>query len=192
MESTLVALPNEATLLARTIENPAAFATIYDHYFPRVYNYIRYRVADGQLADDLVSLVFTRALDRLPSYDPLRGSFAVWLLAIARNAVNDWLRAQKRRRWLSLETLRDWPDADSAPEETVLRHERRHDLLRAIAELDDRQRDILALKFAAGLTNRRIAELTGLSESNVGVILYRTVRKLREKLDGRADHGQAG
>ena len=51
-----------------------------------------------------------------------------------------------------------------------------------IKELDDRERDLLALKFGAGLTNRRIARLTGLTESNVGVILYRTLHHLREQL----------
>ncbi len=182
MERTAAALPNEAALLTDSRVDPAAFAGLYDYYFPRVYAYVRYRVTGAQVADDLVSLVFSRALAHLESYDAARGTFAMWLMSIARNAVNDWLRRQKRRPWLSLDLLRDRPASDTPPEETVLRKEQTEHLLRAVATLDDRQRDLLGLKFAAGLTNRRIAELTGLSESNVGVILYRTVRKLRERL----------
>lgn len=58
-----------------------------------------------------------------------------------------------------------------------------------MATLSDRERDLIALKFAAGLTNRRIAELTGLSENNVGVILYRAVQRLRVELNAKEwDH----
>ena len=61
--------------------------------------------------------------------------------------------------------------------------EERDRLLAALARLPARERDLIGLKFAAGLTNRRIADLTGLTESNVGVILYRTIRRLRTDLD---------
>jgi len=54
-----------------------------------------------------------------------------------------------------------------------------------VARLSDRERDLVALKFAAGLTNRRIAELTGLSESNLGVILYRAVPRLRAEMSAK-------
>jgi RNA polymerase sigma-70 factor (ECF subfamily) len=161
---------------------PAAFAALYDHYFRRVYNYVRYRVQAAQAADDIVAQVFERALGRIESYRPERAPFGVWLFAIARNAVNDYLRAKRRRRWLSLEVLRDRASAEPRPEEVAIHSETRAELLAAVARLSDRERDLIALKFAAGMTNRRIAKLTGLSESNVGVILYRTVRRLRAEL----------
>jgi DNA-directed RNA polymerase specialized sigma24 family protein len=72
---------------------------------------------------------------------------------------------------------------------SVIRNETRAELLAAVPRLEDRERDLIALKFAAGLTNRRIAEITGLSESNVGVILYRAVRRLRAELNAKeGDH----
>ncbi|MBC8255576.1 MAG: sigma-70 family RNA polymerase sigma factor, partial [Ardenticatenia bacterium] len=94
-------------------------------------------------------------------------------------------RAKRRRGWLSLEVLRDRASAEPQPEEVVIHSETRAGLLAAVARLSDRERDLIALKFAAGLTNRRIAELTGLSESNVGVILYRAMRRLRAKLGAK-------
>jgi RNA polymerase sigma-70 factor (ECF subfamily) len=118
----------------------------------------------------------------LGRYRPERAPFAGWLFAVARNAVNDHLRAQRRRRWLSLEALRGRASPEPPLEAAVIDDETRADLLTAVARLSGRERDLIALKFAAGLTNRRIAQLTGLSESNVGVILYRTVRRLRAKL----------
>lgn len=176
------ALPNEKALLATAVAEPAAFAAIYDHYFPRVYNYVRYRVADPAAVDDLAAKIFEKALVYLSSYRAERAPFAVWLFTIARNTVNDYLRAQKRHRWLSLEALGAKLRAPSQPEEVVIEREAHGELLRALSRLGDRERDLLALKFAVGLTNRRIAELTGLSVSNVGVILYRTIRRLRAEL----------
>ena len=189
MDGTVTVLPNELALVARATAEPAAFAAIYDHYFPRVYNYVRYRVGDAETADDLTAQVFERALANIGSYRPKRAPFAAWLSAIARNTVSDHLRAQKRRRWLSLQVLRDRASAEPQPEEAVIHNETCAELLAAVARLSDRERDLIALKFAAGLTNRRIAELTGLSQSNVGVILYRAVRRLRVELSTKeGDH----
>jgi RNA polymerase sigma-70 factor (ECF subfamily) len=178
-------LPDELALVARAKVEPTAFAAIYDHYFPRIYNYVRYRVSDAARVDDLTALVFERALAGIHSYRPERAGFATWLFAIARNAVNDWLRGQQRRRWLSLEALSGRASPEPQPEDIVAANETRAQLLAAMGCLSKRERDLIALKFAAGLTNRRIAELTGLSASNVGVILYRAVRRLRAELSSR-------
>ena len=182
MDGTAAVLANELALVARAKAEPAAFAAIYDHYFARVYNYVRYRAGDAAVADDITAQVFERALVSIGSYRPKRAPFAAWLFAIARNAVTDHLRAQRRRRWLSLDVLRDRASAEPQPEEVVLDNEARAGLLAAVARLSDRERDLIALKFAAGLTNRRVAEIMDLSASNVGVILYRAVRKLRAEL----------
>ena len=78
--------------------------------------------------------------------------------------------------------MRDRASATPPPEEIAERDESRSELLEAVARLSERERELVALKFAAGLTHRTIAELTGLSEGNVGVILYRAVRRLRAVL----------
>jgi len=179
MNGTIAVLSNELALVAEATAEPTAFAAIYDHYFRSIYNYVRYRVVDADITDDLTAQVFEKALVSLEGFKPDRGSFAAWLFTISRNMVNDHLRAEKRRRWLSLDILRAKANLDSLPEETIVRNETRAELLLAVTRLSDRERDLLALKFVAGLSNRSIAELTGLSQSNVGVILYRAVRRLR-------------
>lgn len=183
MDGALTVLIDERALVARATVEPAAFAAIYDHYFPRIYAYVRYRTPDRATADDLTATIFTRALERLAAYDGAQGPFAPWLFTIARNAVSDYLRAGRRRRWLPLDRLRDQAGDDPPPDEVALTRERRDALLAAVGALSARERDLIGLKFGAGLTNRRIAALTGLSESNVGVILYRAVRRLRAALD---------
>ena len=192
MNGAAAALARESLVAARAAVEPAAFVDLYDRYYPRVHNYVRYRVNDGMLVDDLVAQVFVKALTHIQSYDADRGPFSVWLMAIARNAVNDHLRALQRRHWLPLDLRSWWPSSDSSPEEIVLEGERNAELLAAIAKLSDRERDLLAQKFALGLSNRRIAELTGLTPSNVGVILFRAVRRSRRLLpsaQGASDEG---
>jgi len=156
-----------------------AFVRLYDEYFPRVYNYARYRCGDAEAADDLAAQTFERALSHLKDYDPQRAPFGAWLFGIARNLVNDHLRAVQRRNCLPLEMCDERPAPVASPEERLIQMQAQAELLAALACLSERERDLLSLKFAAGLTNRRIAEVTGLSEANVGVILYRALQHLR-------------
>jgi len=179
------ALPNELALVAKAKVDSAAFAAIFDHYFSRVYNYARYRLPDAQSADDLTAEIFERALKNIGSYRPEKAPFSAWLFAIARNAVNDHLRRQQRQPWLSLETVWNRGSHEPGPVDIVSEQELHDELLTAVAGLGRRERDLIGLKFAAGLTNRRIAQLTGLTESNVGIILFRTIRKLRAELEAR-------
>jgi RNA polymerase sigma-70 factor (ECF subfamily) len=76
MDSTVAVLTNELALVARATAEPAAFAAIYDHYFPHVYNYVRYRVGDAAAADDITAQTFERALAGMGRYRPERAPFA--------------------------------------------------------------------------------------------------------------------
>ena len=186
MDRILTMLPNELSLIARAKAEPAAFAAIYDHYFSRVYNYIRYRVKDPDITDDLTANAFETILTNIEKYHPERGSFATWLFTIVRNAVNDYFRWQKFRHWLSLDTLRDKASSEPEPEEIVVRDEIYDGLLAAIASLDKRDQDLIALKFGAGLSSFQISKLTGLNQNNINVSVYRAVRRLRNFLNKKA------
>lgn len=181
-------LTEDMTDESRALSEPGTIGAIYNHYFNRIYTYVRYRVPDSATADDLTAQIFERMVSRIASYDPQRGPFAVWLWAIARNMVNDWGRSQRRGRWLSLETVREWMSPAPQPEERVLHEEATNALLAAVTRLSERERDLVALKFVAHMTNRRIAEMTGLSESNVAVILHRILRKLRTELTDEVNY----
>jgi RNA polymerase sigma-70 factor (ECF subfamily) len=168
--------------VARALTEPAALAALYDHYFPRVHKYVLYRVRDFQAADDLVSQIFERLLTDLHRYRPDRAPFGAWVFGIARHVVGDHFRALRRRRWLSLEDLRHLPSEAPPPEAVAAQGEQVDHLVAALAQLSDRERDLIGLKFAAGLNNRQIAALTGWSEGHVGVIFYRAIRRLRAAL----------
>lgn len=159
-----------------------AFIILYDSYFARVYNYIRYRSGDADTADDLTAIVFEKALSNFHRYQPEQAPFSAWLFAIARNIVNSHFRQQRRHHATPLESLPEQPAEDGLPEASLISTETSAELLAALSTLDERERDLLSLRFGAHLTNRRIAEISKLSEANVAVIIYRALKKLRKIL----------
>lgn len=178
-----LSMATDQLLAQRAREDPVAFARLYDRYLRRVYNYMRYRLSDAQTVDDLTAQVFHRALESINSYDADRAPFGAWLFGIAHHVVTSHYRRQKRVSWLSLDSIRQRFSLHPQPEDAFIQSERQQSVLKAVTRLNERERDIVALKFGGGLNNRQIAELTGLSPSNVGVILYRSMKQLKVMLD---------
>jgi len=155
--------------------------TVYRAELPRVYNFHRYQVFDSSAAEDLTSTTFEKAWRARHRYRKDRASVSTWLLSIARNVAIDHFRRTKTRSEVPLEDEAA-PDTVTPETEAMRRDEQRR--LEALLEgLPPRERELVALKYGAGATNRAIAKLTGLSESNVGTILYRTVVALRTAWD---------
>jgi RNA polymerase sigma-70 factor (ECF subfamily) len=182
MNETALTLNQELSLVRRSRADAKAFGALYDHYFPRVYNYVFFRVRQRATVDDLVSTTFLRALDRLGTYREDRGTFGVWLFRIAHNVVVDYYRSVARTTTVPLEQVE--PLASHAPlvEQELTRQYETERLLKQVSRLSEREQEIIGLKFGGGLTNRKIAALLGLKENHVAVILYRAMRKLRQEL----------
>lgn len=157
------------------------FEEVYDKYFPRIYNYIRYRVLERGAADDLVSAVFEKVLDKFDGFDQA-SPLEPWLFAIARNTLNDHFRRRKVRGWFSITDREESIASAESVERSAERGEENARLLAALAGLGEQERELIAMKFQLELTNRDIAAQTGLGESHVGVILFRAMGKLRDKL----------
>ena len=154
---------------------------LYWEWLPRVYNFFRYHVGDDAIAEDLTATTFAKAWQSRDRYDHDLGAFSTWLFRIARNVAIDHFR--RKRRFFSLDLARGVPDEGHSLDEIV---QQRHDSARLTAllnRLPARERELIALKYGAELTNRAIAGLTGMSESNVGTTLHRTVQKLRVQWD---------
>ncbi len=155
------------------------FEARYQQYLPRVLNFIRLRVPDDAVAQDLTAATFEQAFRKI---DQLRdpNAYAGWLFRIARNEVGQYYR--RRRPQTDLDSVLDLAAREESPFEVAARREQLAQVLRAVGDLPARDQELIALKFAGELSNREIAQATGLSESNVGVILFRSIRKLRDKL----------
>ena len=151
---------------------------VYVEILPRVYNYFRYRFGPSADAEDLTARTFEKAWRARSRYRRDLSAFATWLMTIARHVAADHLRA--RRIHLPLDEAMTVP-AGGTPEDAALRASDAARLSTLLQLLPDRERELLAMKYGAGLTNRAIASATGLSESNVGTILHRAVQTLRAR-----------
>jgi len=156
------------------------FAQQYTAYLPRVLNYVRLRVDDEALAQDLTAQTFERALSRLHTLRD-EGAFGGWLFRIARNVVAGHYRHRKHE--LSLEGVAEQSATDPSIESEIVQSEELYAIRDVLGELSDREQEIIRLRFVAGLTNRAIGKAMGLREGNVAVILYRALRKMRAKLE---------
>ncbi len=154
---------------------------VYAEQLPRVYNFFRYRLGDGPLAEDLTATTFEKAWRARQRYRSDLAAFSTWLFTIARNVATD--AARQQRFDLPLDAVAHQSDGYSVAAEA----ERRDDAERLrtlLAALPARERELVALKYGAGMTNREIARTTGLSESNVGSILHRVTQRLRNAWEG--------
>jgi RNA polymerase sigma factor (sigma-70 family) len=141
----------------------------------RVYAYVAYRIGDGADAEDVTSEVFERALRYRSSYDPSRGEPLSWLLGIARRCLGD---AAARLPTESL-AQREAPSLDDLEGDAV----QRITVAAAVAGLDERSQDLVALRYGADLTARQIADVLGIKTNAVEVALHRALGRLRMELE---------
>jgi len=174
-------------LVERAVDDPSAFAELYEACFPAVFHYVQFRCDGTAAAQDLTAQVFEKVLRRLPGYHANGAPFEAWLFAIARNTITDWQRRQAIRRMLPWEALARQKASGPLPEEAALSSEQRREVKAALDQLSERERDLLGLRFASGLKNCEIARVMKLDENHVAVLIYRALRKLRARLDGEAE-----
>ena len=147
-----------------------------------VFAYVATLLRDRGAAEDVTAAAFERAFRRAKTYDARRGTERAWLFGIARNAALDELRKRKRTAALVTE-----PEAEAQRPEEELDHAlRRAAVQTAMAALPSRDRELIALKFHAGLDNAELAAVLGVSVTNAGTRLHRVLTKLREVLDDQS------
>jgi RNA polymerase sigma-70 factor (ECF subfamily) len=167
--------------LRRASATPSeAFEALYRRSFPRVYGYVATLLNDRAAAEEVTAQAFERAYRKRRSFRASRGTEEAWLFGIARNAALDELRRRKRRA--VLETEPEDMHAVSADElaNDVLRREA---VRAAVTRLAPREREVVALRFAGGLSHEEIGRVLGISASNAGTRLHRTLEKLRRECD---------
>ncbi len=175
MDQTLVAPAREAPS-----EADAAFEALYRSSRDDVFAYVRGLLRDRSAAEDVTAQAFERAYRRRTTFNPKRGSHRAWLFGIARNAALDELRRRSRHAELvaepeDVEAVTGDESAEAAMRRAVIR--------KAMEQLSARERELVALKFFAGLHNTEIARVIGTSDSNAGTKIHRVLEKLRRACD---------
>ena len=173
----------ERALVRAACDNVGAFDALYVRYRTRVYWYLRARSATDEDAADLTQQTFMQAWDALPRYQERGVSFVAWLFRIAHNlALNAARRHRPTLDWAALPETALGVAADE-PETLAVQQEATARLRALIAGLDPEQRELLTLRFVAGLTVREIASVLGIGEEATKKRLQRTIRALKERFD---------
>jgi len=157
---------------------PEDFEEIYAVHLEHVWRFVRARVPGQADAEDLTSESFVRALGAWRGYDSRRGSVRAWLLGIARHVVADWWRrraAEGRLEDASDAVVNGGPE----PEAEALAALTMQEVRGHLADLTDRERDAVALRFGAGLKAAEVGAALGVSETAARMLVYRAVSRLR-------------
>ena len=162
------------------VQGDAAFLDAYDTHVFQIYGFFAYRLGSRTEADDLTQATFERALKAWNRYDPSRASVSTWLMTIAQNLLIDHFRKHANAPLphapedLPVQSVEDEPFAGMDAE-----------LAAALAQLSDREREIIALRFGADLSGAEIAAVMALTVANVHQLLSRSLSRLRALLDER-------
>ena len=187
-DSAATSVPADAPLdeLARAASagDVEAVGRLYDQLFGPIYRYVAVRVRSREDAEDLTHLVFERIVAALPRYRHDGKPFSAWAFRIARNAVIDHQRRNRRTEPLDLMPERDdtgGPDAISLHEEEI------RELRAAILQLTPDQREALILRYASGLSADEAAQVMGRRAGTVRGLTFRAIEALRRQLGGARD-----
>lgn len=157
-----------------------AFGLIFDHYHEAIYRFIASRVHRPTDAEDLTQLVFVKALEALPRYEARGIPFGGWLFRLARNAIIDQVRT--RRDHLSLVTAMTREADDEGPEAVAALRDDLSRVAAALEDLTDDQREVIELRFFAGLSVYEAAIAMDRQEGTIRGLQFRAIAALRRSL----------
>ena len=177
------ALPTDAELSARSVDDPEQFATLFDRHATAVHRYLGRRV--GELADDLLSETFLVAFRRRAAYRAEHLDVRPWLIGTATNLVHGAARAE-RRRYRALARAAAEPDVadDGDRDDRVDAQALRGPLAAALAGLKAHDRDVLLLVAWGDLAYEEVAAVLDVPVGTVRSRLHRARRLTRTALEG--------
>lgn len=157
------------------------FERLFEEHAERLFSFLAYRTGSRTLAEDLLSDTFERVLRSHQRFDPRRGSERRWLYTIALNLLRDHARRRSTEERALQHVGSGTPLHQSDPGLAAV--EQRDELDRALAVLNDQEREAIALRFGADLKLRDVARVLGEGESAVEGRIYRALVKLHDELD---------
>ncbi|MBI4287939.1 MAG: sigma-70 family RNA polymerase sigma factor [Chloroflexi bacterium] len=161
----------------------SAVERLFETHFERVARYIVVRIGNMNDAEDLASEVFVRALRTVDTYKETGAPMEAWLFKIAHNIAVDYLRQKGRRPAVPLEDTLPVAAKDN-PGEEAERKQEVEELNRAVAQLSESQRQVLALRFGSEMTSEEAAQVLGKKPGAVREMQSAAIKRLRELLKG--------
>ncbi len=177
-------LQDQQKLVTEAQQSADGFGKLYDYYFPKVYAFVASRVGDRHDAEDLTSEIFMKVLENIHGFEWRGIPFAGWLFKIARNTLNTYYAHHSKTSTKDIDEVYGLSEDEekSSPHKKAAKNELAEKVRDVMSDLPEREMTVIQLKFFGQLNNREIVHATGLSESNVAIILYRTLRKIKPDL----------
>ena len=171
-------MQEERSLVERAQRGDAeAFARLYEEHFDKIYRYIVLKVGSKADAEDLTEQVFLKVLESIASFRWRGVPFSAWLFRIARNLAIDHLRKKGREGYLIEQSIYDFDPAAVAEKRLTIEQ-----LVIAVEGLTQAQRDVIALRFGAGLSTAETAKVVGKREGAVKALQHSALVALRKRL----------
>lgn len=164
----------------RAKSDPAAFSELYDRYARQIYRFVRARVRDDGVAEDITAEVFLSALRHIKGYRDQGRPFSCWLYRIAVNAIASHYRRQ--RSSLSLDEHLGLVSPVLDPLDEVVGRERLRTIWEAVDRLPAQQRAAMILKFSEDMTMEEVGAVLGKSQAAAKLLIYRAMQRLRREL----------
>lgn len=150
---------------------------IYRDYHGKICGYIRSKINSAQDAEDLAADVFVKVFEKLGSFDESKASLSTWIYTITRNTLTDYFRTRK-----VFAEIPETMETDTSVEDDVCNAEMLETLAKALETLDERERDIVILRFYSGKTLKEITAQMGISYAYGKVLQNKAFEKLRKYL----------
>lgn len=159
------------------------FQQYYEKYLNEIYGYILTRVQyDQQLAEDLVSEIFMKALEKFDTFSEETGTFKSWIYKIAKNHLIDFFRSNSKKTTVQIEEVSNILTDKTNPKDNTITKVEKEELLIALEELPENKRELVTLKYIMGYSYKEIADITGNDENNIRVSAHRVLKELEKKL----------
>lgn len=157
-----------------------AFGRLYDEYGDTVFRYVYYRVGSRDMAEDLTSETFLRALRRIGTISYQGRDIGAWFVTIARNIILDHLKSARNRLEVTTADTVEGDQREPSPESAVVELLTNERLMAAVNQLGDEQRECVMLRFIQGFSVAETAAVMGKNDGAIKALQHRAVRKLAE------------
>lgn len=178
-------LQDQQQLVTEAQQSADGFGKLYDYYLPKVHAFVASKVSNSDDAEDLTSEIFIKVLQNIHQFEWRGIPFGGWLFKIARNTLNTYYAHHAKTATADIEDIYGLAEDEEkvSPHKQAAKNELAEKVKEVMQELPEREVTVVQLKFFSQLNNREIMHATGLSESNVAIILFRTLRKIKPELN---------
>ena len=166
--------------------NPAHFAPLYKRYHEQIFRYIYLRMEDDEMAYDITSQVFVKAIQHISTYEYRGVPFSSWLYRIAKSELYQSFRDKQANRMINVDTMQLGHIVDELEEENDELNKKR--LVKGLAQLKEKEIQFIEMRFFEKRSFKEIGEILGITENNAKVKTFRVLEKLKSIVKSTHEH----